>query len=284
MHEELKKALKEKFIYWNQEINDDDVMDFSTYDLTKYISSGNKLKLYRYMPASYFNIRNLETQKIHLSTNGVMNDIYEGIPRTRNSISYCQMQKLSNLAYMNCMTEENNNILMWSHYADQNTGICVEYDISQLTEDRFAIKKHLFPVLYEENRIIERDIDSLIESLIELNKAIEEDYVYEGKECLDDILPLFLVKGIPWRYEKEWRIIFTRKQMYDINETQLYEGNLYFPCTTAVYMGYRIHPEIRRNIVEIAKRSVERGKPLRVYQTMLEKKKYGVYFEEVHEI
>ena len=41
MHEEIKKALKEKFIYWNQEIIDDDVMDFSTYDLMrKFRTSG----------------------------------------------------------------------------------------------------------------------------------------------------------------------------------------------------------------------------------------------------
>lgn len=66
MYEDLKKRLKEKFEYWEGDIRDDDVEDFTKYDLHSFIQNNTDFSLYRYMQANYFNIRNIETQTIHL--------------------------------------------------------------------------------------------------------------------------------------------------------------------------------------------------------------------------
>lgn len=124
----LKERLKERFDFWGIEIRDEDVMDFSTYDLADSIQAQESFKLYRYTPASYYSIRNIEKQQIHLSPNGVFNDLYEGLPQNVSGpISSADIGKLGDLAYITCMTETNRNTLMWSHYADSNRGICVEY-------------------------------------------------------------------------------------------------------------------------------------------------------------
>lgn len=283
MFNELRERLKERFEYWEQDIRDEDVMDFSTYDLHDTVQNCKSFKLFRYMPATYHSIRNFEKQIIHLSPNGVMNDLYEGIPDSQEELPYYRLKKLSDLAFMTCLTETNNNTLMWSQYADNNVGICVEYDLKLLREDPLGICKHLFPVVYGDMRPAVRDIHSLIESHCALKKAIDGYYVYDGDEMLDDILPMFLSKGNIWKHEQEWRIIFTKKQIYDVDEKILYSGNLPFPCVTAVYLGYKIDPEIRDNLIEIADRiSSAENRKVEVYQAKLESLGYEVGFERIN--
>ncbi len=275
----IREVLKEKLSYWGQEIADEDVMDLPEFDLRDEINESDEFKLYRYIPVDYFNVRNIETQVIHLSSNGVMNDIYDGLPAFISGMSYSKLQNLRDLSYMTCMTECCDNILMWSHYAHQHEGICIEYDLKRNIVDKFGIKKHLFPVIYESKRYIERDIESLIRSHNDLNEAIRKNNVYDGEEELDDILPLFLMKGDMWSYEREWRIIFTKKQMYTINEEELYSGNLDFPCISAVYLGYRIHPEVKRHVKEICKRISKNENIVKVYQATLDGECYKLNFE-----
>jgi|GEM_PF-2473825 len=283
MFNELRNRLKEKFEYWEQDIKDEDVMDFSEYDLYEAIQNCQSFKLFRYMPSTYYSIRNFEKQIIHLSQNGVMNDVYEGIPASQDTLSYFQIRMLKDLASMTCFTETNNNTLMWSHYANNHEGICVEYDLKLLKTDPFGICKHLFPIIYSNARPVNRNIHSLIKSHYALKKAIDECYIYDGDENLNDISPMFLTKGIEWKYEQEWRIIYTKKQMYDINENVLYSENLPFPCVTAVYLGYRIDPEIKTNLIEIADRlSSTENRKIQVYQAKLENTGYSIIFDKVN--
>lgn len=281
MWDELKENLKEKFEYWGQDIRDDDLLDWPKHDLAKAIAESDCFKLYRYVPPTYFNIRNIETQTIHLSSNGNMNDIYEGLPSAVSQLPNRKLQELGDLAMMTCMAERNDNMLMWSHYADKHNGICIEYDLKRLKNDPFKILDHLFPIVYSQRRMIKRDIDSLISSNYALKKAISEKYEYDGDESLDDILPLFLTKGKDWEYENEWRIIYTKKQMYDIDAYKLYEGNLKFECISAIYLGYRIHPEIKKNIIEICQRIGKPGKEVPVFQANLDNDMYVIAFESV---
>ena len=280
MYDDLKCKLEERFEYWGTDIRDEDVLDFSN-DLRNTLDRSSSFKLYRYMPANYFNIRNIETQTIHLSPSGVMNDIYEGLPETSADIPYYKLQRLSDLAVMSCFSERNDNVLMWSHYANSHEGFCVEYDLKRIKNDPFQILNHLFPVIYRRERTIAKDIDSLIESHEDLNKAIAEHYVYDGKELLDDILPISLIKGLDWQYEQEWRIIYSKKQMYDFDEEQLYGGNLKFECISAVYLGYRIHPVIKQNLIEICQRLNNGGYEISLFQAKLEKTGYGIIFDAV---
>ena len=157
----------------------------------------------------------------------------------------------------------------------------MEYNVKLLKEDPYKLCQHLFPAIYQNKRFLQRDLDSLVESHLSLNKAIEGNYYYDGDEELDDILPLFLTKSEDWHYEQEWRVIYTKKQMYDINEEELYAGNLKFPCISGVYLGYRIHPEKRDNILEICKRIGEDKRKIPVYIEKLDEKSYDIMFEKL---
>ena len=281
--ERLKEALKEKLEYWESDIRDDDVCDSSKYDLPMAISDADSFKLYRYMPPTFFSIRNIETQKIHLSPNGVMNDIFEGMPSLIDDLPYNLYDELRDLAYMVCMTETYSNKLMWSHYAQKFEGLCVEYDLKRLEKDPQKIIEHLFPVVYNKRQYIRKEPLKIAKSHKALKKAIAENYEYDGSEPLDDILPLFLVKGEEWEYEKEWRIIYTKKQLYEENDDVLYGGNIEFECISAIYLGYLIHPEIRQNILEICKRISTAYKPISVFQMKIANDSFRIKFEKLTE-
>ena len=77
--------------------------------------------------------------------------------------------------------------LMWSHYADQHNGICIEYDTSQL---EFAKP---FAVDYSGVRDIKASdlYGWIIDELITSRKRVHDSYFYR--------------KASQWRYEKEWR-------------------------------------------------------------------------------
>ena len=84
-----------------------------------------------------------------------------------------------------CMSELNDNILMWAHYANGHKGFCVEFARdSNSTLGNIEVTN---PVVYS------CDFPS------------PSPFSDEGRSsCFDD---LFLTKSKDWAYEKEWRMI-----------------------------------------------------------------------------
>ncbi|PWX18316.1 hypothetical protein CYK65_11810 [Clostridium perfringens] len=108
------------------------------------------------------------------------------------------MENLINQIAIVCLSEEKDNILMWSHYAKNHQGICIEYDyndISNYTE--------VYPVVYMEENI------DLSESIINI-----DPYGIHKK---------IMIKFALWEYEKEWRIIFNN------NDSKTNGGLISFP-------------------------------------------------------
>lgn len=88
------------------------------------------------------------------------------------------------------LTENPSSILMWSHYADNHKGFCIQYDFSDRPEVR-DLRRYCFPVLYRSK-------------LVDTTKYMEKP---------GETNPLFgqfisLIKSDQWEYEKEWRIIY----------------------------------------------------------------------------
>lgn len=270
IYEKLRSDFSETLEFWGENANNDDVLDFSLYRLPEALETSESFKLYRYMPANYYAIRGFETQKIHLSSNGVMNDVYEGIPNcVLSDNAENDIQQLSNLAVMCCFSETPTNPIMWSHYADSNRGICIEYDLKKLKSDPYKLAKHLFPIIYATERPFKQDLQQLIHDLNQLCRDIADRNVYDGETDFNRVLPILETKGTEWSYEKEWRIVFTKKQLYDEDDSVLDSGNIPFECVSGIYLGVRIDPEYRQNIIEICERFREKGIPVPVFQMQI---------------
>ncbi len=93
-------------------------------------------------------------------------------------------EKSNELIGVLCLTEQKDNLLMWSHYADSHKGFCVKFDTSDSFFDSRRGDKDEFYHLREVNYLPERPNKTLIN--------------LSG-------IDLLLLKSDVWAYEKEWR-------------------------------------------------------------------------------
>lgn len=179
-------------------------------------------KLYRYSDLNQYSCSDLVNNHITLSKPMIFNDVYdstihrqtfpqieerhyklnESLQRLEYPPLVMDMEYLKEdfarrdrhfMTYMTepmrigCFSEERASILMWSHYANKNQGICAEYNF---TESRCA--SFLYPVVY-------------------LNSPIDMSSIHEEQEAGDierTVLLSALIKADAWQYEKEWRHVF----------------------------------------------------------------------------
>jgi hypothetical protein len=87
-------------------------------------------------------------------------------------------------------SERNDSVLMWSHYADQHKGFCVEYDTRVLAANQ---QMRLYPVLYSPQLF---DVTGLATAFV----TGLRDELPTGHT----LLPI-LQKWDVWSYEMEWR-------------------------------------------------------------------------------
>lgn len=100
---------------------------------------------------------------------------------------------------------------------------------------------------------------------------------------------LFLSKGEMWAYEREWRIVFTQEQVYDIDDDELNRNIISFDCATGIYLGYRIERTIEENVFEIVQRINEKRKEshlpcINVYKMKMKPDSYELDVSKITDI
>ena len=111
----------------------------------------------------------------------------------------------------------NDSLLMWSHYADNHQGFCLEYDLESLDIEH-PFRKYLYPVIYS-NELY--DLTPWAERL-----AIRDRQDF-NPEC-----PLLgvLHKFGGWKYEEEWRVVEVTKAVVEDHDWQV-------PTPTRIFLG-----------------------------------------------
>ena len=243
---------------------------FETYSryLKKTVEKNSEFKLYRYCGLYYFDDNSnqmkfsLDLEKLRFSSNGSLNDIFEGLPNSdysMYSIEKC-INKLSKTAYIKCFTETYQNNLMWAHYADSHKGVCIEYDIKRIDEE--SIIDNFFPVVYSKKR----DVFVSEELLI--------DY-FNGEKELDatrDAKGIFLKKADCWKYEKEWRAC-----IMNVDNESASHIEISFPYVSAIYIGARTSQEdIERIKSKVAEFTDKYKCPIELYKMKLNETTYDL--------
>lgn len=126
------------------------------------------------------------------------NEIITGIDLIKDEfVRKCAIKTIGGFEYMTginriiCFSENNYSNLMWSHYAEKHTGICLEYKFEKNTDD---LCKYMFPVKYTQ-----KPINTAKLKICDYKK-------YDNQVELDNILSV-ITKSDDWSYEKEWRFI-----------------------------------------------------------------------------
>lgn len=124
------------------------------------------------------------------------------------------------------LTENQNHLLMWSHYADFHRGMVLEFDsTNEFFNRRRSINDefyHLRQVVYSRRR---PHVDLL------------------RTDCLE----LFLTKSQDWEYEAEWRMMLPIKDCQEVSTAVHVQG---FPseCLKAVIFGANSSSDLRAEV------------------------------------
>lgn len=161
-----------------------------------------------------------------------------------------RIKYLRNVTYriscFSCFTDEDElmeNTTMWSHYADNHRGFCVKYSLDfNETKYKGMLSCGLFPVKYSSR--IEKITTKQLLNLNEKNDSLHPNDAIKKK-----VLKSLLTKSRFWNYEKEWRLILSKKDSY-----LLYENNIPFTKIEAIYLGCRIDKSIEQLLITTADR------------------------------
>lgn len=141
-----------------------------------------------------------------------------------------------------CLSERNDSILMWSHYANHHRGVVLRLACLEETDSSWTVAQ---PIAYRERmpRFVDhQELRNLITGQSELRReAIAERTIFS--------------KALDWQYEREWRV-------YRPSETKMVEYlDFNSPELSAVYFGCRT-PETHREEISALALAVNPGAKL----------------------
>ncbi len=155
---------------------------------------------------------------------------------------------------------------MWSHYAQNHEGFCLEYDFNKIftysgNKDINKVGLSLLPVYYDDS-IVNYTYDDLTNKLY-------QDNIFKTKNPLENkpYISSYVYKiAEAWKYEGEWRLI----KKIEITDSHKREPiSIIEP--KAIYIGAKANEENSKKIIEIAK-----AKNIEVFKMKLKRNNYGL--------
>lgn len=144
-----------------------------------------------------------------------------------------------------CFSETYDSMLMWSHYAKNHTGFCIEYD----TTKSKLFEELALPVIYKNER-------------------------YDATNCMITRSPniacnAVLYKSTDWSYEKEWRMFETVEYFKNKPECLNLKNAI-----SAIYLGACTKESDNDKICEVKKWA--KGSNIKIYKMSLDSASYNL--------
>jgi hypothetical protein len=127
-----------------------------------------------------------------------------------------------------CLSTNQDNKLMWGHYADGHRGFVIEFDTQN---PRFAVNENLHQIIYS-----------------------DEPATYDPSVGSQG---WWKVKGKEWEYENEYRIVMPIDacEKVIVNEKPIYLKYLPRECVKAIYLGLKINGAAKDRILSLCRSS-----------------------------
>ncbi|MBK9191757.1 MAG: DUF2971 domain-containing protein [Crocinitomicaceae bacterium] len=160
--------------------------------------------LYRYSAIKKYTISNLIEKKNWVADPKSFNDPFEFLTRrafdfTETGLSFHSPDNIKYKNYIESVTEkygvvpytelDQGNALMWSHYGDNHKGMCLVFEVNPNDNP------DLFKVKYKRN-------------LPKMN------YTKTATAFRENLIKIATIKSRAWKYEHEWREVFTQKNKH----------------------------------------------------------------------
>jgi len=155
-----------------------------------------------------------------------------------------------------CVSLVNDNLLMWSHYANDHQGAviklkCVPEKLSALCAAKPVIYTDKIPLLTTAH---------LIDGTEKILKYI-----------LDEVL---LTKSLDWKYEQEWRVsLLCQNKSENFDLRSIFEEEL-----DSIYLGCRMNPQDKDEIISIIK---NKRKNVKTFEAEKDKNNFKLNFKKL---
>jgi hypothetical protein len=209
-------------------IEDNEITSFALLSKRRLIN-GIPDSVFKYFPPNEYSLKSLEHGYLYHNHFASFNDPFDcninlidfNIGSKEYLGTMAEFQERLNRIGICCFAGTNESILMWSHYADNHNGFCLEFRTNKSS-------KGINP----------------------LNVAYKNSFVQANyhKHRDDAITHLLYSKSVFWKYEGELRSIITNVKS-ESNRCVAYDRDE----LTAVYLGSRCRPEIIEKIKYIVK-------------------------------
>lgn len=192
--------------------------------------------------------------------------IPEGLSRANLEKYNADFKKFVKDSVVFCVSEQNDSLLMWAHYASQHEGVVLELAcIDELDNILLAAE----PVVY-------------VEKFPEL--ATIQHYVAfftgQKKHLIDHRSgwkQIVFSKSLDWTYEKEWRVWWEDELSSQYGYLDMPQDPQMFK---AIYLGCRIEPEMEDKIISKI-RGDDKLRHMEIYKTKTCKSRYALEFSKV---
>lgn len=145
-----------------------------------------------------------------------------------------------------CFTEKPDSILMWSHYAENHTGVCLYYGIQTLETyqmlDKGYLMEYIHPVQYS------ADASEQIAMFRDLVISQAKNGKYNRNDALRFSMINSLTKSLDWSYEQEWRMVLNLGQIENPPEIMRYLR----VKPDCIYLGANISQENEEKLCRLA--------------------------------
>lgn len=169
--------------------------------------------------------RHLQNHEMSLSSPSTFNDPFDchmAFPgASRQDLATRSRDIVDTIWRAGSLAESPYNRLMWSHYADNHRGLCIEYDFSAF--DPFSAGVIFAPVIYSPKR---PQVPEKLLNDVATDQLDRQDYRF--------LTSTLFTKDSVWQYESEWRIV---KGVYVGTQASSLHIEFEMPPISAVYFG-----------------------------------------------
>jgi hypothetical protein len=168
---------------------------------------------------------------------------------------------LSDTLRITCFSEEYDNILMWSHYANKHDGICIAYDFKKSIE----LQTLALSIRYDNNRpiISEKEL-----------KYCKQEPIINRASLTKLLIDSLLIKSDSWKYENEWRVILPKEKLND--------DNLFSDSIVSIYFGVKVSNETIIDTIKAIKES--NHSHIKSYKMKMHDSSFSLVTEEILDI
>jgi hypothetical protein len=159
-----------------------------------------------------------------------------------------------------CLSERENDPLMWSHYTDCHKGMVIEFDTAH---EYFQNNSKFLKVHYTDERVpFDPDIP--------VGSAEESEFAQK----------LMTTKQTCWSYETEWRSLFPLHgcEKRPVNGTNLYFSDIPPDLIRRVILGCRVSEDTMRVVCDARRRP---SMAFSVYKAVIHEREFRLVYEKL---